>query len=108
MVMRQHRKLRQMPDRWKIGIAFGIVIVVLAVILSGQQHKSAERLYENSLVACERGNIIRAVVYRNTESAVLQDRKVVGFKVSLNQLRSTPYINLKDGTVDCLAAIKKP
>ena len=71
--------------------------------------------YFNAVDACERGNPLRGVVYRNTAISVKQSKGIGDppkvtqvFEDNKAALLSTPGIDPETGEVDCLAVIKRP
>jgi hypothetical protein len=93
----------------KYGPAIGYVIlaVTLALAIQTIQNNTVGKIYDNQIEACERGNLIREVVYRNTKDAVKQDPGA-GFERQLRILQSVPGTDLTDGTLDCRAVITAP
>ncbi len=104
-----------MTHRLLIG---GVVLAALvAPAIVGQVAVQAgdEQAYENTLAACERGNAVREVLYRNTVAAVEQSRRANdppaitrAFRDNLNTLLSVDYTDPRTGRVDCEAIIAKP
>lgn len=86
------------------------------VYLSGQsEHDAKQAAYENSLAACERGNPLRGVVFRNTYNSIAQSVRVGDpksstdvFHANYRALLDTPYLDPKTGEVDCKRAVTKP
>lgn len=100
----------------------GMLVVVLALLfasvwyLSDQsEHDAKQAAYENSLAACERGNPLRGVVFRNTYNSIAQSVRVGDpksstdvFRANYRALLATPYLDPKTGEVDCQRAVTKP
>lgn len=103
-----------MPLAVRSAVAGTVVVAAIGVpvavgITAG--NRSDERIYENSLAACERGNPIRSVVFNNTETAIAQakDPEIKAeFKQSMETLLTTPGIDAATGKVDCDAVVQKP
>jgi hypothetical protein len=93
----------------KYGPAIGYVVlaITLAFAIQTIQQNTVGKIYDNQIEACERGNLIREVVYANTTAAVRQDPGA-GFGKQLQILRAVPGTDLTDGTLDCRAVITAP
>lgn len=82
-------------------------LVLTAVFIGGLwnvEQNTIQKIQENQLEACERGNIIRLIVYRNTREAASIEPKA-HYKDQLRILKATPYIRA-NGTIDCEQAVK--
>jgi hypothetical protein len=88
-------------------VAYLIIAFGFSAALFALQEQTADKLYENSLRACERGNVIREVVYSNTKDALAQNPGA-GFAGQLALLRSVPNVDMFNGTIDCSASISRP
>ena len=101
-------------NRHSITLAFVLLVTAFVLALGKVQHDQAHRagearaqLYENTVAACERGNIIRQVVFANTTQAAKAEPGRT-YSEQLKLLRAYPHINQQDGTLDCRAAIPEP
>lgn len=92
-------------------MAFALIALATGYGLYLVQEQSAHTLYVTQLEACERGNVLRAVVFANTTAAEAQavpgSDAEKSFATQLATLRDTPY-KLPDGTVECALAIPEP
>lgn len=95
--------------RHRTGLAFTVLSLAIILALSAVEERTATQLYQNSLAACERGNVLRSVVYANTANAARQNPNNAGkFAEQLKVLQSVEHTNQKDGTIDCDAANPAP
>jgi len=95
--------------RHRTGLAFTVLSLAIILALSAVEGHTATQLYQNSLAACERGNVLRSVVYANTANAARQNLNNAGkFAEQLKVLQSVEHANQKDGTIDCDAANPAP
>lgn len=84
----------------------GMTLVMVYALAEFRSH--ADRvLYENTLAGCERGNVLRSVVFKNTKSAA-QTTPEGTFARQLETLKSIPTTNPITGEVDCDALVEKP
>ena len=89
--------------------------LIVGAINKSQQDTNESRdqaNYVNALAACERGNSLRIVVFRNTETAIKEneDNPEVAdyYQANLDILLRTPHINPATGRVNCVEAVPQP
>lgn len=74
--------------------------------LSAHRH---ELVIESQIEACQRGNAVREVVFRNTEEGVrsaASQREATSFAHNLGILVAPPEVDDETGLVDCEAAVR--
>ena len=109
-------------NRQFFAFVFVLLVISLALYAFQKQHddslkqtqdQATEKFYQAALASCERGNTIREVVYANTVAIkkvttdFIPGHPAVVDK-QLEVLRAAPYVDLKDGTVDCKKAVNEP
>jgi hypothetical protein len=94
-------------------LAVGMVAGLYLVQQSAErgQDREVERvteaLYRNAIASCERGNLLRQVVYSNTKQAASIDPNA-SYQGQLKILQSVPGTDPETGTVNCRAIIPRP
>lgn len=90
------------------ALAYLIIALIASYAVYTIQQNTLGIIYQNQIESCERGNVIRQVVYTNTRGAIQVDPSQPEFRENLALLRSTPGINLKNGTVNCREIVQEP
>lgn len=90
------------------ALAYLIIALLASYAVYAIQQNTLGTIYQNTLEACERGNALREVVYTNTRGAIQVDPSQPEFRKNLVLLRSTPGVNLKNGTVNCREIVQEP
>lgn len=68
---------------------------------------TAELLYQNALDGCDRGNLVRQVIYANTKQAAILEPNA-SYEGQLKVLQSVPTTDPETGTIDCESVVVKP
>lgn len=88
-----------------------VAATAIKASLDDQQNDQIHLVLDQQYEACLRGNYLRRVVYANTRAAVAQARQLGQaqsirlYSRDLAILRSTPYIDLRTGAIDCDRAV---
>lgn len=98
-----------------LAALLGFLFVSVLYLSAQSEHDAKQAAYQNSLAACQRGNPLRGVVFRNTYNSIAQSVRVGEpksstdvFRANYRALLATPYLNPKTGEVDCQRAVTKP
>ena len=95
----------------KVALATtGIVVAVtgFGIVNELSVHRH-ELVIESQIQACQRGNAVREVVFRNTQEAVrssASQREATTFAHNLGILVAPPEVDDETGLVDCEAAVR--
>lgn len=89
------------------AVAFACFAVFVAIGLHEVTSQADDRLWRNSIAACERGNVIRQVIHANTRAAAEKFPNST-YNRQLATLNAVSYADPLTGTVDCEQAIPKP
>jgi hypothetical protein len=85
-----------------VGMVAGLYLVQQSAV-----ERVTEALYRNAIASCERGNLLRQVVYSNTKQAASIDPNA-SYRGQLKILQSVPGTDPETGTVNCRAIIPRP
>ena len=115
MIVNRHKKFKALTSRhpvFAISVAFAFVFIGVGAEsrfdADNRREETAKLLYDNSVSACDRGNVIRKVVFANTKAATSSQVDGGKYAAQLAYLKKQPFTNQEDGTIDCDAAIPKP
>ena len=92
-------------------VAAGIFVAVLGWIINHNNTVDSQEAYQDRIAACERGNVVREIVFSNTRAAVVENKGLPirsVYKGNVEAMRNTPGANPRTGAVDCQAVIQEP
>lgn len=95
-----------------ISLSVSLIVILIAAALVERANADRDQTaYENQIAGCERGNVLREIVFSNTKTATVENAGTpIGerFAANLRALKTTEGADPKTGAIDCRAVIDAP
>jgi len=97
-------KLIHKNNFWPI-VSYVFLVAVLLFALNVARNDTTNLLLENQLSSCERGNVIREVLFATIVQAA-ESNPTEAYAEQVRIMQSTLHTNQETGVVDCRKTIK--